>query len=151
MSVAAVIAALSMMPSPEAPDLAWLQGYWLSCDSGREVSETWSDVRAGQLSGMTMTTRGDRVSIEFARIAPRDDILTYQAQPDGQPSNHFTLSEAGPTSVTFADPDHDFPQVVRYVREGETLTARIEGRIDDQPRTMEWRYRRTSLNSRCPA
>jgi hypothetical protein len=51
MMFSALALAAALMTPPTAPQaapitadqLAWMSGYWLSCDDGREVSETWSD------------------------------------------------------------------------------------------------------------
>ncbi len=134
-----------------APDLSWIEGYWLSCEDGREVSETWSDPRGGVLAGMTATVRNGRSSFEFAQIAPHGVGLAYFAQPDGQPPAVFPLTEAEGTRVLFADPAHDFPQTVAYARDGDTLTARIAGKNDGEDLAIEWRYRRAAFNDRCPA
>jgi hypothetical protein len=63
----------------------------------------------------------------------------------------FGATEVGPDRVIFVNPGHDFPQRVSYRREGDVLTARIDGQIDGEARSMEWRYRRADLNDRCPA
>ena len=141
---------LTAQPAP-APDLSWLAGYWLSCEGGREVSETWSNPRAGVMANTTITVSDGRASVETARIAEVDGGLAFHAQPDGQPPARFPLIEADGTQVTFADPAHDFPQRIRYSRDGDVLTARIEGEVDGRTQGVEWRYRKAELNARCPA
>jgi hypothetical protein len=51
----------------------------------------------------------------------------------------------------FENPQHDFPQRVIYRRDGESLFARIEGQMGGTQRAVEWRYKKASLNTRCPA
>jgi hypothetical protein len=142
---------LGLSAAPSEPDLSWLAGYWLSCDGGREVSETWSDPRAGVLANTTVTVAAGLASIETARIAETDGVITFHAQPDGQPPAAFQMIGSRAGEVTFANPAHDFPQRITYARQGDVLTARIEGRIDGQIQGMEWRYVRAELNARCPA
>ena len=140
---------LTSQPAP-APDLSWLAGYWLSCDGGREVSETWSDPRARVMANTTITVADGRATVETARVAVTDGGLAFHAQPDGQPPARFPLIEADGTQVAFADPAHDFPQRIRYSRDGDVLTARIEGEVDGRTQGVEWRYRKAELNARCP-
>jgi hypothetical protein len=54
-----------------APDLGWLAGYWLSCEAGGEVSETWSDPRGGLLLGTSLTLSKGKLSYEQMRIVQR--------------------------------------------------------------------------------
>jgi len=145
-----VLAAAAGAAEP-APDLSWLSGYWLSCDGGREVAETWSVPRNGHLLGSTVTVRGERVSYELSRIGPGDDgTLRFFAQPSGQAPAEFPLVESGAGSAAFENPSHDFPQRILYRREGDRLRARIEGTIDGASRSVEWIYVAAPFNSRCP-
>lgn len=149
--LAAVAVAAGLAVSPEAADLAWLSGYWLECRPGRETSETWSDVRGGQLVGVGLTVQGERVQWEFVRIGPAGEGVAFFAQPSGQAAAEFPAVEVGERRVVFANPEHDFPQRVIYRRDGDRLTGRIEGVIDGQARSVEWSYQAAELNARCPA
>lgn len=136
------------------PDLGWISGYWLSCDNGREVSETWSDPRHGLMTGMNVTVRNGRAGFELSRIAPADRSAdapyAYFAQPEGQPATVFPVVASSPNRVVFGLETHDFPQRIVYERDGDALHARIEGEIDGQSRSVEWHFRKAELNSRCP-
>jgi hypothetical protein len=144
----ALLLAASAAVSP-APDLSWLSGYWLSCDGGREVSETWSDPRAGLMTGSSITLRKGRASYEFARIDRGDTGLIFHAMPSGQAPAQFALKTSGSQEILFENPAHDFPQRVMYRREGNVLHARIEGTMDGKIASMEWEYQLKPLNSRC--
>ena len=133
-----------------APDLSWMDGYWLSCEGAREVAEIWTDDRTGQKLGMSVTVRGGRVSWEHARIGPHGTDLALFAAPSGQAAGVFPMVEASEGRIAFENPDHDFPQRVIYSRDGTGLVARIEGLIEDQERSAEWRYEAAPLNARCP-
>ena len=147
----ALSAAALMQASSPAPDLSWMAGYWLDCSGGREASETWSDPRAGLLVGHSVTVRNGRSGFEFARIAPlQDGVLAYVAQPAGAAPTPFRLIESGPQRVVFANPANDFPHRILYQREGDVLTARIEGADDDETRSAEWTFNKAQLNARCP-
>ncbi len=152
MSVIILVSIAALQAAPPPADLSWMAGYWLSCEDGREVSETWSDPRGGVMAGTTLTVgRSGRGAVEFARIMPRQDgRLAFLAQPNGTAPTAFALVGTGPMQAEFENPDHDFPQRVLYRREGEALVGRIEGQQDGQAVAVEWRYRAAPLNARCP-
>lgn len=147
---ALMTAALMQAPTP-APDLSWLAGYWLDCSGGREASETWSDPRLGLVVGHAVTVRNGRSGFESAHIGPASDGgLAYFARPEGAPATPFRLIESGPQRVVFANPANDFPHRILYQREGDVLTARIEGADDDETRSAQWTFNKAELNARCP-
>lgn len=139
-------------PTTDVNDLAWMAGYWLDCSNGREASEAWSDPRAGMVAGLGVTVRNGRVGFEASHIrADEEGRLTYFAQPDGAAPTPFVLIESGPGRAKFENLDpHDFPRHISYEREGDGLTARIDGEIGGQARSVEWRFDRADLNTRCP-
>lgn len=148
-------AALIVPQADLRPDLGWMAGYWLSCEGGREVAETWSLPRLNLMAGTSITVRNGRVGWELSRIAPTgpeaDAPLAYFAQPEGQTPTTFPVIESGPNRVVFQQAAHDFPQRVIYEREGDVLNARIEGEINGEARVIRWRFHKAELNARCPA
>lgn len=146
---ALVVAALAQAPA--SPDLSWMAGYWLECSEGREVSETWSDSRGGLMVGHALTLEGGHAAFESSRIAQGPQGLAYFAQPGGAPPTLFALTEGGAARAVFANAENDFPTRIVYEREGDVLTARIEGEIGGESRRMEWAFRAAPLNTRCPA
>jgi hypothetical protein len=151
MPTAAVFAALLMQTSPQpSPDMSWMAGYWLDCSGGREASDSWSDPRAGLSVGHAVTLSGGEASFEVSHIGPTPQGFAYVAQPGGAPPTAFVLAESGPRRAVFANAENDFPTRVIYERDGDALTARIEGEIGGQARSMEWNFRAAPLNTRCP-
>ncbi|MDZ4361981.1 DUF6265 family protein [Brevundimonas sp.] len=153
MLLTALMMTMAVSPDPR-PDLGWMAGYWLSCEGGREVTEVWTGPRSGVMVGAGLTTQGDRVGFELSRIAPVDDTagapLAYFAQPQGQAATVFTVVDWGPGRVVFQQAAHDFPQRIVYERHGDVLSARIEGEIEGQLRSIGWQFTRAELNARCP-
>lgn len=93
------------------------------------------------MTGMNRTVRNDgRTAFEFLRITATENGLVYIASPGGSPGTEFPLKEAGRHTVTFENPTHDFPQRIIYTRRDNTLTGRIEGVINGQPRQAEWQW-----------
>jgi hypothetical protein len=150
MSILAALAAAALL-NPTAVDLSWMSGYWLTCEDGQEVSETWSDPRGGLMAGHGVTLARGRASFEMFRIASYEGGVAYFAQPGGRPPVIFPATEVTPTRAVFVNPGNDFPQRITYTLEGDRLTARIDGQMNGQPQGMEWRYRKAELNARCPA
>lgn len=129
-------------PETRADDLAWLAGRWLSEANGRWTEENWTVPRGGAMLGTSRSGRGETMrEFEFLRVAPgADGVIAYHAQPGGRPPVAFRLVGREGTSATFENPAHDFPQRIRYVRSGETLTATISA--IDGSNAMSWRFRR---------
>ncbi|MEY4556403.1 MAG: hypothetical protein RL093_1522 [Pseudomonadota bacterium] len=150
MLTAALAAALIQTAPAATPDLSWIAGYWLDCSNGREVSETWSDPRAGLMAGHALTVARGRVSFELSHIGPTPQGYAYVAQPGGSPPTVFVVAESTPTRVVFANAENDFPTRVIYERDGDALKARIEGEINGQAQSMEWNFTLAPLNTRCP-
>lgn len=148
------VAGLTQAAPVTADHLSWMSGYWLSCDGGREVSETWTDPRGGLMAGHAVTLDGGRASFELSRIAPTTagaPGVAYFAGVGGAPAVVFPAVEASGTRVVFENAAHDFPQRVIYERDGDVLKARIEGHMGEQEQAMAWEYRKADLNARCPA
>jgi hypothetical protein len=149
-AAAALLLQASAPASP--PDLSWMSGYWLDCTGGREVSETWSDPRAGLMVGHALTvSRSGRPGFEVSHIAMTPQGFAYVAQPSGALPTVFVLSESGETHVVFSNAENDFPNHIRYEREGDVLKARIDGTIDGQARSVSWSFTFRPLNTRCPS
>lgn len=153
-----MLTALMMTAALQAdlrPNLEWMSGAWRVCDPGREVTEIWTAPRLSLMTGMTVTVLGDRVGFEHSRIAPTgpapDAPLAYFAQPDGLPVTVFPVVASGANRVVFEQAaDDDFPKRIVYERDGDSLYARIEGDAGGETKTVEWRFHKTELNSRCP-
>jgi hypothetical protein len=147
-----VLAAIALGGSEGAeapPD--WINGHWLDCSNGREVSETWSG-GGGLWVGSGITRRaGAAPSFEWMRIGPGSQGgLSFFASPQGAAQTEFPLAERHGANLVFSNPSHDFPQRVLYSRTGETLTGAIEGTINGQARRIAWTYRRGAPGEHCP-
>ena len=156
MSLTILLAALAAAAQPAGgaaaqPDLDWLAGYWLSCEDGRDVAETWSERRGGIMLGTGITTGVQAFSWEQMRIEaalPGPDDMTFFAQRRGaETATAFRLVRSGPGEAVFENRENDFPQRIVYRREGDRLTGRIEGADGEG---IEWHYRAAPLNTRCP-
>ena len=127
--------------------LSWLSGCWDYDDAEQGSEEVWLQPAGASIIGMSRIVHGGKtVSFEFMRIVENEGGIHFLAQPGGRPSTRFTAIEIGEDSVTFENPDHDFPQVVRYRRNGDVLLGRIEGTIDGKQKSVEFPMHRSSCD-----
>lgn len=123
-----------------ASPLSWLSGCWLSDDG--HVGETWVASRPGdQLFGFSVTTKdGRRVFFEMMRIDIHEAGATLSAYPRGTGPTSFDSSSVDTAAIEFVNPENDYPQRIRYARQGNELTAMIA--LLDGSQESRWRYRR---------
>ena len=119
-----------------APTLDWLTGCWQSEDgTSREV---WSQSEDGYFFGYALVlNEGKVVFFEQMRIDP-GAAPTFQAYPRGAGPSGFPAVAVTNASVTFANPDHDYPQKIKYTREGYALNAVISLIDDTQQGTFNF-------------
>ena len=148
--IALVAASLGMAQAPQEPakgtiaDVAWIAGSWTS-GTAATVEERWTPPAGGAMLGVSRTIRGDRMSaFEFLRIVERNGGLVYIAQPNGRTPTEFTMTKIEGTSVTFENPTHDFPKMIRYAKRPD---GGLEASISGGPGTkaMTWAF---TLNAR---
>ena len=104
----------------------WLAGCWQSPDgSAREV---WVIESNRSLLGFSATVQDNRIGFyELMRIHRADDDgrWIFTAWPSSQAPTSFRSTAAAHSSITFSNPDHDYPQVIRYARGEDALEATI--------------------------
>ncbi len=127
---------------------AWMSGCWERSDKAKSllVSESWMLPAGTSMLGMGRTVKGDKTAdYEFMRIEIRGMDYYFVAQPKANATETaFKLTTSQPTSATFENPDHDFPQRVIYRKAGRNkLFARVEGKIDGKDEGEDFRYTRT--------
>lgn len=125
----------------------WMSGYWLSCEGGRETAESWIGAGSGRLLGTNLSPYG----FEFLRIADNGrGGLSYYSMPNGAPQTEFEMTSNEGQRAVFSNPSHDFPQRIIYERSGDALHARIEGELEGRTQGMDWNFRRSAADARCP-
>lgn len=135
----------------KAEDLAWLAGCWQSTKGEAGSGEQWSPPGGGTLLGTGRTIKDSQtVAVEFLMIRETDDgSLIYIAAPSGQNPTVFALAKLGDKEVIFANPAHDYPQVIAYrLREDGNLAARIEGPKDGKQVGLDFPMRRVSCTGK---
>ncbi len=123
-------------PNPSM-QLDWLGGCWIT-PSGT-AREVWTPAGDGLLFGFNTVSRDGTVGFfEQLRIEKTGTGWTFFAYPRGTGPTVFSASDQdaapGARTVTFRNEAHDDPQVIRYARDGDTLTVTISLANGDNPR-----------------
>lgn len=122
-------------------DLSWMAGSWMERKGATDTEEQWLAPKGGLMMGVGRTVRDGRtVEFEFVRIEMKDGKPVYLAMPNARPATEFGAIELAAQKVVFEREGNDFPRRVIYWRDGEALMARIEGTINGQARSRQWRY-----------
>ena len=135
--VAETVATTSLLPR-------WMAGCWLTeSDNGKRTEECWTLPRGAMILGSSHTFKaGDSLWFEHARIIAVAGTLVYEAQPGGAATTSFPEAERGADYVEFRNAANDFPQRIRYWREGAALKAEIS--MMDGSGKVEWSFRSLS-------
>jgi hypothetical protein len=128
--------------------LGWLAGCLEMRSGDRVVEEQRMAARGGSMLGMARTTiRKELGEYELTLIQEKAGNIIFEAHPSSQAIATFTATFAGPDSVVFAAPEHDYPQIVGYRRSGaDSVVAWIDGKAGGQATRIEFPYRRV----KCP-
>jgi hypothetical protein len=109
--------------------VGWISGVWIGVN-GVTTEERWTPVAGGSMIGVGRTLRGTAMAaFEFLCIAERGGSLVYSAMPGGRsPATHFTATAVTADSVTFENPAHDYPKLIRYTKRADgSLETTISG------------------------
>ena len=131
--------------APTTKDVSWIAGCWAFERGTRQVAEHWMAPAGGTMMGVSRTISAGKTSEwEFLIIREGANGLEYVAKPSRQPETTFTAKTATATEVVFENPAHEFPKKIAYKRDGDTLTAAIEGPMNGQNRRIEFPYKKAA-------
>jgi Domain of unknown function (DUF6265) len=124
---------------PRLPE--WLAGTWAMEDGASWADELWTDPRGGLMLGLGRMGFGPQLNTwEVLQIRQKaDGSISYYAQPNGRAPTEFPMVLISAEAIEFANPAHDYPQRIRYWRQGKLLMAEIS-KIDGS-QVMRWNYR----------
>jgi hypothetical protein len=141
-----LIAAAIMAAEPAVPQLpAWLAGCWEHRAGEEWTEECWTAPRAGIMLGSGRSGKGNRLQswevMQIVRVDtdPAVPKLTFYGAPGGQNRTPFQWMP-GKEGLTFVNVEHDYPQRIRYWREGKALVAEVA--LKDGTKAQRWRYAR---------
>jgi hypothetical protein len=140
-----ILAGLALLATgaADAPTMpGWLAGCWSEQKGSSWTEECWTAPRAGNMLGSGRNGRNDLLrSWETMQIEQASDgTLTFYGAPRGGARVAFPMVSSGPREIVFANPQHDYPQRIRYWREGMDLNA--ETSLADGSKAFRWRYKR---------
>lgn len=148
MLLALALAAAAPAHAQTLAELHWLKGCWRTQGEGAVVTEVWSAPPLPAMLGYSYTVNraGETRVWEQARIEVIDDAPHFVAMPNGGAPVRFRMRSGDPAGVArFENPDHDYPQVVEYRRDGARLEATVSGRDGADP--LRFAYRRIACNA----
>jgi hypothetical protein len=145
---AAALMTLAVPADAQAQELPeWLAGCWQMQDGERWSDECWMSPRGDVMLGTGRSGTGARLStweamqitIEPAE-ARRDaePTMTFWASPNGGGRAPFAWAPNELPGVTFVNPANDYPQRIRYWREGNLLRAEIS--LADGSEATRWTF-----------
>jgi Domain of unknown function (DUF6265) len=129
--LAAILLALTPLPvlsyneGTEFPD--WMTGAWARSDGENWADEYWTPPRAGIMIGASRSGKGEKLQFwEHMRIVREaDGKLVFWAIAADQKPVRFVATQKTAEEIVFENQEHDYPQRIRYWREGKELKAQI--------------------------
>jgi hypothetical protein len=140
-SIAAGAAVLALWAgSARAEDpLAWFDGTWCTPPGAEQTCERWGAPMGGVKAGTSQTVKdGKSVVIELVTIDLNGPKAQVQVFMNGRPPVPFTETARTAESMTFENGAHDYPQRIRYWRDGALLRAEISKLDGSRPES--WAY-----------
>ena len=148
MIIGLTLAGGSSAPVQDVPSLpGWLAGCWEERVGERWTEECWTKPRGEMMLGSGRSGAGEQVRdwevMQIMRNDTDDPVvakLTFYGMPQAQGRTAFELAQDGQPGLTFYNVEHDYPQRIRYWREGEELVAEVA--LADGSKARRWRYKR---------
>lgn len=123
----------------EMPD--WMNGAWAMKNGESWADEFWTPPRAGIMIGASRAGEGDKLQFfEHMRIVREaDGKLAFWAIAGKQQPVRFVEAKKTATEIVFENPAHDYPQRIRYWREGNEL--KVQTSLIDGSRPKDFSFR----------
>ncbi|MBO9591342.1 MAG: hypothetical protein J7599_00450 [Niabella sp.] len=133
---------------PQIRSAEWLLGTWEHRPApGKSIYETWTRSGDTVLWGKSyMLKEKDTLVFETVKLVQNEGRLLYiatvQRQNNGAPVS-FVSKKISDTELVFENPEHDFPQKIRYMRIGaDSLVAEISGTKNGTERKQSFPMKR---------
>ena len=122
-------------PVPQPPELGWMEGCWITEDGS--YREVWQRGGEDLLFGYA-TLRHDGEVVFFEQTRIETDTPAFYAYPAGVGPSPFPMISMSESEAVFLNATHDYPQRIRYAREGTALVATIS--LADGSRASNWAF-----------
>ncbi len=146
--IAAAVLALVFSASAQAQGLPeWMSGCWQGDDGESWTDECWMAPRGGLMLGASRSGGGEgateweamQITLEAPEVREKaEPRLTFWASPGGGERTAFVWQPSDLPGVMFVNLAHDYPQRIRYWREGELLKAEIA--LADGSEAQSWTF-----------
>jgi hypothetical protein len=139
-------AAEAQRTAAEPPLPAWMTGCWTSAEGDQWSEECWMAPRGGMMLGTARSGTAGRVTEwETMRIEATGGKgdgspigMAFRAAPRGMNWTTFAWSPESGAGVTFINIANEYPQRIRYWREGDLLRAEVS-QVDGS-RPKRWAF-----------
>ncbi|HEV2043874.1 MAG TPA: DUF6265 family protein [Sphingomicrobium sp.] len=134
---------MAQATTAQLPLPAFLAGCWEQRNGDRWTEECWTAPRGGLMIGSGRDGTGERINHwEYMRIERADDgSLSFYGSPKGATPVAFKATQVNESEIVFANPTHDFPQRIRYLRTAAGIDAEIS--LTNGTKPVRWSYRRS--------
>ena len=141
-----ILAAVSAGDSRPVALPDWMAGCWEHRSQDRWTEECWTVPRGGIMLGNGRSGTGgvldswEVMQIELVETDdPVIDPLTFYGAPKGQNRTAFSWDRSSKApGITFVNAGHDYPQRIRYWRDGKDLMAEVS--LAGGSKAQRWRY-----------
>ncbi len=122
---------------------SWMIGQWQNSSPQGVLSENWKQENDSMFSGESFFVVGkDTLFSEAIQIIQEKDELFYiptvPDQNNGLPVR-FKLTTESDSILVFENPDHDFPQRIKYMRIGkDSIVAEISGQSKGESKAEQF-------------
>lgn len=144
-----LISSLTFQSNKKLEELDWLIGTWKISTSRGTSYETWIKKSDLEFCGKSFGVKDqDTIVFETIRLIQEKDQLFYIPTVENQNENKpvwFALKTKSDNEWVFENPEHDFPQRIRYARITEdSLIAEISGSKNGRERKQLFPMRRVN-------
>jgi Domain of unknown function (DUF6265) len=135
-------ALMALSDAPPMPE--WMVGAW-QYEAGEDwADEYWTPLRGDLMMGSSRSGKAERTTFwEHMRIEKEDDGgIVFVALSADQKPVRFDMVVSMEREVVFENEAHDYPQRIRYWREGKVLNAEISLIDGSKAKAYSWRKAR---------
>lgn len=124
--------AYGQLPVTDLSKLDWLEGSWKRTNSkpGQSAEEKWKKISAVEFQGTGINRKGvDTSFIEQFKVIIKDGEVYYVADvPENKEPVYFKFTKLDDNGFSCENPQHDFPTMITYQKDGDKMKATISGR-----------------------
>jgi hypothetical protein len=122
---------ITLQAQTDLSKLTWLTGTWnrTNAKPGRSGVEIWEKTSNTEFIGRGINLKGaDTTFVEKLKIIVKENDIYYVADvPENKEPILFKLTNSTNSSLTFENPQHDFPKKINYELAATKLKATISG------------------------